>query len=135
MSFSRPPLVVVWLKRDLRLEDHEALTAALNECKSVLLLYVLEDRLLAEEHFSSRHLDFIKESIADLNRRLVPFNTEVLFVQGEVIPTLENLQEQFQIQAICSHYETGIGLTYRRDLQLKKWTTINNIKWQEYRQQ
>lgn len=135
MPFSRPPLAVVWLKRDLRLEDHEALTAALNECKSVLLLYVVEDRLLAEDHFSSRHLDFIKESIADMNRRLVPFNTEVLFVQGEVIPTLENLQEHFQIQAIYSHYETGIGLTYQRDLQLKKWTTINNIKWQEYRQQ
>ena len=135
MPFSRPPLAVVWLKRDLRLEDHEALTAALNECKSVLLLYVVEDCLLAEDYFSSRHLDFIKESIADMNRRLVPFNTEVLCVQGEVIPTLENLQEHFQIQAIYSHYETGIGLTYQRDLQLKKWTTTNNIKWQEYRQQ
>ena len=73
MPTKHPPLSVVWLKRDLRLEDHEALSAALEGRKSVLLLYVAEETLLAEEHFSSRHLNFIKESIADMNRRLVQF--------------------------------------------------------------
>ena len=52
-----PSIAVVWLKRDLRLEDHEALTAALENNKLVLLLYVAEDFLLEDPHFSERHLN------------------------------------------------------------------------------
>ena len=135
MPTKHPPLSVVWLKRDLRLEDHEALSAALEGRKSVLLLYVAEETLLAEEHFSSRHLNFIKESIADMNRRLVQFNTEVLAVHGEVVAVLEILHQEFEIEAVYSHYETGIGLTYRRDLELQKWLKSEGIIWLEYRQQ
>ncbi|MDC0385878.1 DNA photolyase family protein [Flavobacteriaceae bacterium] len=135
MPTKHPPLYVVWLKRDLRLEDHEALSAALEGRKSVLLLYVAEETLLAEEHFSSRHLNFIKESIADMNRRLVQFNTEVLAVHGEVVAVLEILHQEFEIEAVYSHYETGIGFTYRRDLELQKWLKSEGIIWLEYRQQ
>ena len=42
----RPPISIVWLKRDLRLEDHAALNAALSEKWPVLLVYVFESILL-----------------------------------------------------------------------------------------
>ena len=45
MRSNRPPLALVWLKRDLRLRDHDALTAALAENKYVLLLYIAEPSL------------------------------------------------------------------------------------------
>jgi deoxyribodipyrimidine photo-lyase len=35
-------MVVVWFKRDLRLEDHEPLTRALASGEKVLLLYSFE---------------------------------------------------------------------------------------------
>ena len=42
MHSKYPPISIVWLKRDLRLEDHEALCSALNSNNKVLLLYVAE---------------------------------------------------------------------------------------------
>ena len=53
------PTAVVWLKRDLRLQDHEALSSALSINKMVLLLYVAENSLISNSHFSNRHLNFI----------------------------------------------------------------------------
>lgn len=135
MHSKHTPIGIVWLKRDLRLEDHESLTAALNVHKSVLLLYVAEESLLSEPHFSDRHLNFIKESLADMNQQLKPFNSEVLAVSGEVISVIQNLQKDFVIQALYSHYETGIALTYSRDLKLKSWLKSNKIEWFEFRQQ
>lgn len=130
-----PSIAVVWLKRDLRLEDHEALTTALENNKLVLLLYVAEDFLLEDPHFSERHLNFIKESIQDLNTQLRPFNTEVLALQGELIPVLMQLQETFSIAALYSHYETGIHATFLRDKKVKKWLKAQGISWFEYQQQ
>ena len=92
MRSNRPPLALVWLKRDLRLRDHDALTAALAENKYVLLLYIAEPSLLADEHVSERHLDFIKASIEDLQQQLKDLNTAVLAVKGKCSTYLRKLQ-------------------------------------------
>ncbi len=130
-----PSIAIVWLKRDLRLQDHQALTEALLNHKAVLLLYVAENSLITEKHFSSRHLNFIKESLKDMNQKLEFFNTEVLAVEGEVIPILERLKKLFEIEALYSHYETGIALTYKRDIKVLKWCSNLQLKWTEFRQQ
>ena len=114
------PIGLVWLKRDLRLHDHAALYLASQQHKNILMLYVVEDSLQQESHFSERHLDFIKQSIADMNRQLKNLNTKVFVVQGEVLDIFEQLQNTFRIEALYSHLETGIGLTFTRDKAVKK---------------
>ena len=59
------PIHIVWLKRDLRLEDHSPLRHALLSNRRVLIIYVFEDILIEDPHYSSRHFDFIKQSIVD----------------------------------------------------------------------
>ena len=135
MRSNRPPLALVWLKRDLRLRDHDALTAALAENKYVLLLYIAEPSLLADEHVSERHLDFIKASIEDLQQQLKALNTAVLAVKGEVLDVFEKLQSFFNLTGIYSHIETGLGVTYLRDQKVADWCHAQNIHWKEYRQQ
>ena len=135
MNSNRIPIGVVWLKRDLRLRDHQALANALKNHKQVLLLYIAENSLMEEPHFSMRHLDFIKQSLVDLNKQLEVFNTRILALEGEVIPLLEQLNHHFKIEALYSHYETGIGLTFTRDLEVKKWCDKKTLPWNEFRQQ
>jgi deoxyribodipyrimidine photo-lyase len=135
MNSNRIPIGVVWLKRDLRLRDHQALANTLKNHKHVLLLYIAENSLLEEPHFSTRHLDFIKQSLVDLNKQLEVFNTRILALKGEVIPLLEQLDRHFKIEALYSHYETGIGLTFTRDLEVKKWCEKKTLPWNEFRQQ
>ncbi len=135
MNSNRIPIGVVWLKRDLRLRDHQALANALKNHKQVLLLYIVENSLVEEPHFSIRHLDFIKQSLVDLNKQLEVFNTRILALEGEVIPLLEQLNHHFKIEALYSHFETGIGLTFTRDLEVKKWCDKKTLPWNEFRQQ
>ena len=135
MHSKYPPISIVWLKRDLRLEDHEALCSALNSNNKVLLLYVAENTLKKNSHFSERHLNFIRESLTDINTKLSKMNTEILAVEGELISVFEELKKIFFIKGVYSHFETGIRLTFERDLDFKKWVTSEQITWYEYRQQ
>ena len=135
MIKSNIPIVIVWFKRDLRLEDNEAINSAIASNKLVLLLYVIENSLIQNDHFSVRHLNFIKQSLVDLNQRLAKFNTEILAVSGEVQLIFEKLNKQFLIKKVYSHYETGIDITYKRDKKIAKWFIENKITWHEKRQQ
>ena len=122
---------VVWLKRDLRLQDNEAITNALKSVKRTLILYVFEHILLNNNHYSIRHFNFIKESVIDLNTQLKPLNTKVLAVTSDITSTFNQLQEFYKIDAIYSHAETGILVTYNRDKEFTRYCRNNFIQWIE----
>lgn len=124
-------LNIVWLKRDLRLQDNEAIFSALSSGKRVLLLYVFEPFLLQDEHYSTRHWNFIKESITDMNHRLKPYDSKVLSVDSEIISTINHLQDHYTISNIYSHQETGILSTFNRDKNFKRYCKNNQIHWVE----
>ena len=117
----RPKLDVVWLKRDLRLQDNEAIFNALASGKRVLLLYVFEKLLFNDPHYSQRHWDFVKQSIVDLNNELRPYNSKILAVNSDIIATINHLLTQYQINNVFSHQETGILITFNRDKSFKRF--------------
>ena len=82
---------IVWLKRDLRLKDHDAIHAAIQSGKRLLLLYVFENILLEDAHYNIRHWNFVKQSLTDINKSLKPYNTKVLVVQSD-------------INSVCNHH-------------------------------
>jgi deoxyribodipyrimidine photo-lyase len=122
---------VVWLKRDLRLEDNEAIFKALNSGKRVLLLYVFENLLLNDKHYSERHFNFIKESLRDINQALEIYDTEVLSVNSDISSVCNQIQSQYRIDSVYSHVETGLLVTYNRDKEFKRYCRNNFISWQE----
>jgi deoxyribodipyrimidine photo-lyase len=128
---TKPQIQVVWLKRDLRLHDNEAIFNALKSGKRVLLLYVFEDLLMSDEHYSERHWNFIKQSLVDLNTELETYNSKVLIVQSDIIATINQLLNKFQISDVFSHQETGILVTYNRDKAFKRFCKNNLITWHE----
>lgn len=127
----REHINVVWLKRDLRLQDNEAISNALKSGKRTLLLYAFEFILLNDEHYSERHFNFIRESIRDLNRQLLEHNTKILAVDCDIQSTFNLIQEFYKIDAIYSHVETGILVTYNRDKEFKRYCRNNFIQWKE----
>jgi len=124
-------LAVVWLKRDLRLQDNEAIHNAIKTEKRVLLLYIFEDFLIQDPHYDERHWFFIKQSIADLNMLLAPHNSKILAVNSDVAATLNQLQQHYNIKDLFSHQETGLLSTYYRDLKIKRYCHNNLITWTE----
>jgi len=125
-------LTVVWLKRDLRLQDHLPIQKATESQRPVLLLYVFEDSLLADEHYASRHFQFISESLDDMDAALKNLNTHVLKVQGDVVEVLTKIHNLHAIKQLLSHEETGMAVTYERDKRVAEWCHSKNIEWQEF---
>ena len=122
---------IVWLKRDLRLIDNEAIHNALSKQLKVLLIYILEPSIENDIHYSKRHFRFIKQSILEMNSLLAEYNTEILAINGDVIQSLQSINDYYKISNIFSHQETGIKITYDRDKAVAKYCKNKNIKWIE----
>ncbi len=122
---------IYWFKRDLRLEDNEALWRASQSQRPILLIYIVEPDLYNDIHYSNRHWRFVMESLDDLNNTLRKYQTNILTVYSEVIPFLEILSSKFIINTIFSTEETGIAITYQRDLEVAKFCKNSNIIWNE----
>ncbi|WP_417237652.1 deoxyribodipyrimidine photo-lyase/cryptochrome family protein [Bizionia sp.] len=131
MNTNREPIHIVWFKRDLRLEDHEPLKKALEQNVRVLCLFVFEQLLLDDPHYSERHWDFIKESLRDMNAFLNPYNTKVLAINSDIISACNIISNSYQIKNVYSHQETGIQVTFDRDKAFKRYCKNNVISWQE----
>ena len=131
MNTNKPHLHIVWLKRDLRLDDNEAIVNALATGERTLLLYAFETILQEDNHYSSRHWNFIKESLKDLNERLKPINSKVLAVEADIISIVNQLMSTYTIRNLYSHQETGILVTYNRDKSFKRFCKNNLITWHE----
>jgi deoxyribodipyrimidine photo-lyase len=129
MNINREEIHVVWFKRDLRLQDNEAIYNALKGNKRVLFLYVFENSLINDRHYDSRHWNFIKQSLVDLNSELKKYNTQVLCVQSEVVNAFNQLFDSYKIDTVFSHQETGLLITYNRDKEFTRYCRNNSINW------
>ncbi len=122
---------ILWYKRDLRLSDHLPLKLAIEERTPFLMLYVFEPSVIAAPEYDDRHWRFVWESLQDLNFYLKKYKTEVYIFHNEVVDVLNKIQEQFTIQKIYSHEETGIQVTYQRDKNVQAFCQQHHIEWKE----
>ncbi|AUC85193.1 deoxyribodipyrimidine photolyase [Polaribacter sp. ALD11] len=131
MNTNREEIHIVWFKRDLRLQDNEAIHNAIKSNKRVLFIYVFENSLINDAHYDERHWNFIKQSLEDLNTDLKKHNTKVLCVQAEVVSAFNQLFDTYKIDAVFSHQETGLLITYNRDKEFTRYCRNNSISWVE----
>lgn len=124
------PLQIVWFKRDLRLEDHAPLQAAAAR-GPVLPLYVIEPALWRLPDVSSRHWQFIHDSLVDLDAGLRQLGGALCVLQGDIPEVFASLHRQHGTFALWSHEETGNAWTFARDRRLAAWCREQGIVWQE----
>lgn len=122
--------VLLWLKRDLRLQDHPALSHAAG-LGAVLPVYVVEPEVWASPDASARQWEFVAESLADLRDGLAGLGLPLVIRVGEAVEVLERLCRQHRIGQIVSHEETGNLLTYARDRRVAAWARGRGIRWAE----
>lgn len=127
------PVNVVWFKRDLRVADHEALSAAADD-GPVLGLFIYEPELYRAEEFDPSHLVFLNECLADLATTLEQMGGRLVIKHGEAVEVLERLAGEVPVKALWSHAETGNMATYRRDLRVAEWSKRRGVAWHEFRQ-
>lgn len=121
---------VVWFKRDLRIRDHEPLLRA-SKCDLCLCLYVYEPDLINSDEFDVSHLDFINESLAELESKLRQVGGRLTLRVGSVPEILAELHRKTPIETLWSHEETGNRITYDRDRLVKRWAVQTGVVWTE----
>ena len=127
----KEPINIFWFKKDLRLLDNEPLNNAVRKKEKLLLIYCFEPSLKKNRHYSTRHWNFIKESINDLNSYLKKIDTHIHTYNKEIIDVLKEIQNKFLVKKIFSHNETGLNVTFERDILLKEFCQNNSIQWEE----
>jgi len=130
----KKPIALVWLKRDLRLEDHAPLQKAAEMALPTLIFYAWEPSLLTSLDYSNRHWNFIAESLMEMKGNLSEVGLPLLQVGSEVVEFLKSVSEKYEIKYLLSHEETGLKITYERDKAVKSFCEIENIQWLEFQQ-
>ena len=129
-----PEISVVWFKRDLRLRDHAPLMEAIAAGRRVLLCAFFEPSLIAAPQYDTRHWRFQYESIADLRQQLEAYRAPVYLIHRELTDGLRRLSQHYKIKAIYAHQETGLKITFDRDIEVQRFCKEAGIVFHEYLQ-
>jgi deoxyribodipyrimidine photo-lyase len=129
---SKPAINIVWIKRDIRSQDHAPLYAADNADTPYLIIYLFEPEMIAYKDTSLRHLQFQYHALQDLNNKLALHNKKVEVLYGNAIDIFRSLLESFQVKTIFSYQESGTLITYHRDILLSELFKEPNCTWKEF---
>jgi deoxyribodipyrimidine photo-lyase len=122
---------IVWLKRDLRLQDHEPLHKAEQARIPYIIIYLFEPSIIEYPDTSPRHLQFVYHSIKSLDKRLQSYNRRIDVFYSQAIDVFTFLRNNFSIKHLFSYQESGTQITWQRDKQIKKFCNDNQIIWNE----
>jgi deoxyribodipyrimidine photo-lyase len=124
---------LVWFKRDLRVQDNEALaTAALSG--PVLPVYIVEPELWRQADVSARQWAFLREALLELRAELTGIGQPLIVRTGDACSVLRDMISAHSVTSIWSHQETGNAWTYQRDCRVRRMLQTLGLPWHEVRQ-
>jgi len=103
---------LMWFRRDLRVDDNAALYHALKSCEQVYCAFVFDRAILDALPRADRRVEFIRESLVDLNGQLAKLSFDpgaapagLLVRHGTAISALPALAEQLSIDAVFANHD------------------------------
>ena len=121
---------LVWFMRDLRVRDHAPLAEAMH-FESALGLVVIEPQWLDSPECDPRHVGFLLDCVAELQRDLAARGLPLLVRTGAMPEVLQSLRHEFRFTHLFSHEETGPGWSYARDLAVVARCRHEGVNWTE----
>lgn len=91
---------LLWLRRDLRLHDHPALRAALDDDGPVVPVFCLDPRLLGGRHASGPRTQFLLECLADMGESLRRRGSGLVIRHGRPERVLPELTRELQASRV-----------------------------------
>ncbi|RDC71177.1 deoxyribodipyrimidine photolyase [Rhodovulum sp. 12E13] len=127
--------ILLWFKRDLRVQDHPALShaAALSAetGAAVLPVCIVEPAYWRLPDTSARQWGFTAECLAGLRKALARLGLPLAIRVGDAVEELAVLSKAHGATRLVSHEETGNGWTYARDRRVAAWAREAGLPWDE----
>ncbi len=100
---------LVWLRRDLRLDDNAALHLALKNCRHVYCAFVFDRGILDPLPRADRRVEFIRDCLVELDQELRAAsgkpNAGLLIVHGEAIHEIVQLAVTLGVQSVFAAHD------------------------------
>ena len=100
---------LVWFRRDLRVQDQHALYMALKHCQQVYCVFVFDTHILAPLPKADRRVEFIQESLVDLESELKKFaNSEdikLITLHGDSTAEILKAASLLKVQAVFTNHD------------------------------
>jgi deoxyribodipyrimidine photo-lyase len=97
---------LVWLRRDLRLEDNSALYHALKYGRPVLPIFIFDTHILSKlEDKCDRRLDFIHQALGHIQSQMVKFGSTLHVFNGEPLEVFKTLLKSYKVEAVYTNHD------------------------------
>lgn len=123
---------LVWLKRDLRTQDHAPLHAALEHKLPFAIVYIFEPLLMEAPDSAQRHWQFVYGSIQSINQNLAPYNRKVHVHYGAATAVFSAWLAQHDVKNVWSYQESGTQRTWERDKSVAALFKEQGVGWHEF---
>jgi deoxyribodipyrimidine photo-lyase len=104
---------IVWLRRDLRLDDHTALAVAARRCERVTCAFVLDPPLLRGERTGAPIVQFFFDSLAALRDELRALGSDLALLEGEPASELIAFAQRSGARAVFYNADTDPAMRAR----------------------
>lgn len=125
-------LTLIWLKRDLRLNDHACFEWVHQHGAKYCAFFCFEPQMMHQSDFDWRHWRFQYESLIDMNTQLDQIGMgRIAIFFDEIENVIRKFKSHYKVQNLVSHQETGVEFTFNRDQRIAKFCNEEKIQWIE----
>ena len=127
-------VLLFWFRRDLRLEDNKALSAALNSGNIVLPLFIFDQEILNKLEVNDARVAFIHQCLESINRKLTALRSGLSVYTGRPSDVFKKLLAEFDLEAVYTNadYEP---YALKRDSEIANLLGKHNIPLRTFKDQ
>jgi deoxyribodipyrimidine photo-lyase len=96
---------LVWFRRDLRADDHAALSHALRAARSVWCVFVFDRNILAPLPRADRRVEFIRASLVELDESLARSGGGLIVLDGDPVDAIPRLARELAVAAVYANHD------------------------------
>lgn len=123
---------IVWIKRDIRWQDHAALHTAELAAHPYLILYIFDEALHNYQDCSHRHYQFQLQGLIQMKQTLRFYGTDLDICYGYSQLIFDYFCAQYDIKTVFSYQESGTNLSWKIDKKVAIVLQEYNVKWVQF---
>ena len=97
---------ICWIRRDLRLSDHVALSAAKKNSDFVTVVFVFDSVITKKlKDKNDRRLVFIHKSLQEVHRKLQGYQSSLVVLNGDPVEEIPNVVREIEADAVYANID------------------------------
>ncbi|GBL41895.1 deoxyribodipyrimidine photo-lyase [Nitrosarchaeum sp.] len=118
-------------RRDLRLEDNTGLIYALKNSEEVIPCFIIDDQITNNFKNSSHRIEFLNQSLVDLNKQLNKKKNSLRIFKGETKPIIQKIMSKYKINGVFLNGDYT-RFAQNREGEIEELCNKNKIGFNKY---